>query len=397
MQVLKDLKDGLNPASIAPGSCLSSWDFPVDPCDHVFTRRFTCGFRCGRVVSGSARVTEITLDQAGYSGSLASATWNLPYLHTLDLSYNSFSGSIPDSLSNWTRLRRLVLSKNSLSGPVPDSLGSLSLLEELYLDDNRLAGHIPSGFNRLIGLKRLELQRNNFSGEFPDLGSLKNLYFLDASDNRIAGNVPSSTLPSSLVELSMRNSDLVGGVPTSLGGLVALQVLDLSHNELSGGVSSAVFDHPSLEQLTLSHNNLTSLEEPRGVGLRGRLIAVDLSHNRLGGLLPAFMAFMPRLSAVSLEHNQFTGMIPSQYALRAAVPAADGTSSFERLLVGGNYLFGPIPGPLMGLKPGTANVSLVDNCFYRCPDLFFFCRGGGQKSLVDCKSFRPFIPSINKQ
>lgn len=190
----------------------------------------------------------------------------------------------------------------------------------------------------------------------------------------------------------MRNNDLVGDVPTSLGGLVVLQVLDLSHNELSGRVSSAVFDHPSLEQLTLSHNNLTSLEEPRGVGLRSRLIAVDLSHNRLGGLLPAFMAFMPRLSAVSLEHNQFTGMIPSQYALRAAVPGADGTSSFERLLLGGNYLFGPIPGPLMGLKPGTANVSPVDNCLYQCPDLFFFCRSGEQKSSVDCKSFRPFIP-----
>ncbi|KAF3446391.1 hypothetical protein FNV43_RR11570 [Rhamnella rubrinervis] len=325
MQVLKDLKNGLNPTSITPGSCLSSWDFTVDPCDHIFTQRFTCGFRCDRLVSGTARITEITLDQVRYSGSLASATWNLPYLQSLDLSYNSFSGSIPGSFSNLTQLRRLSLSKNSLSGFIPDSLGALSSRRALSRYDNQITGKVPS------------------------------------------------TLPSSLVELSIRSNDLAGDVTSSLSRLVVLQVLDPSHNKLSGRVSSVVFDHPSLEQLTLSHNNFTSLEAPRNMGLDSRLIAVDLSHNKLRGLLPAFMAFMAKLSAVSLEHNEFTGMIPSQYALRAAVPGA-GTSSFERLLLGRNYLFGPIPGPFMGLKPGSANVSLVDNCLYRCPDMFFFCQ-----------------------
>ncbi|KAH7524158.1 hypothetical protein FEM48_Zijuj06G0089500 [Ziziphus jujuba var. spinosa] len=390
MQVLKDLKNGLKTGSITPGSCLSSWDFSVDPCDHIFTQRFTCGFRCDRIVSGSARVTEITLDQVGYSGSLASTSWNLPYLHTLDLSFNSFSGEIPDSFANLSRLRHLSLSENSLTGFVPDSLGDLSLLEEIYLDGNYLRGPIPSSFNRLISLKRLELQGNNFCGEIPILDSLKELYFLDASDNHISGEVP-SPLPTSLVELSIRNNNLEGDMPSGFGNLVVLQVLDLSHNELSGRVSSFLFDHPSLQQLTLSHNNFTSMGAPYNMGVNSRLIALDLSHNKLRGLLPAFMAFMPKLSALSLEHNEFTGMVPSQYAVKAAIPGA-GTSSFERLLLGGNYLFGPIPGPLMGLKPGSANVSLVDNCLFRCPDIFFFCQGGRQKSLLDCKTFSRFIP-----
>ena len=103
IKVLKDLKNGLNPKSIVPGSCLSSWDFTLDPCDHVFSNHFTCGFRCDRVVSGLFRVTEITLDPAGYS--LTSTTWSLPYLQTLEISDNSFSSSIPDSLSSSTRLR----------------------------------------------------------------------------------------------------------------------------------------------------------------------------------------------------------------------------------------------------------------------------------------------------
>ncbi|OMO75302.1 hypothetical protein COLO4_26202 [Corchorus olitorius] len=391
IQVLKDLKNGLDQNSIAPGSCLSSWDFSFDPCDNIFSDHFTCGLRCDRIVSGSARVTEITIDPVGYSGSLNSTSWNLPYLQILDISDNSFSGSIPDSLSNLTRLRRLCLSGNSLSGEIPTALGSLSHLEELYLDNNHLHGPIPSSFNNLTRLKRLEIQQNDISGEFPDLGSLKNLYFLDASDNNISGGVP-ATLPESLVELSIRNNKLSGNIPENIGSIRFLQVLDLSHNILSGAILSVLFDHPSLEQLTLSYNNFSFLQIPGNMGLNSNLIALDLSYNQLRGFLPAFMASMPKLSALSLEHNKFTGMIPAHYALKAAIPGNSNTSSFERLLLGGNYLFGPIPGPFLGLKPGSAEVSLVDNCLYRCPDAFFFCKGGNQKSLVDCKSFGPSIP-----
>ncbi|KAJ0025404.1 hypothetical protein Pint_09058 [Pistacia integerrima] len=364
IKVLKDLKKGLDPSSIAPGSCLSSWDFSLDPCDYLFSEHFTCGFRCDRIFSGASRVTEITLDPVGYAGSLTSTNWDLPYVQTFDISDNSFSGSVPHSLSRLTRLHRLSLSRNSLSGEIPDSLGSLSHLEELYLDNNHFQGLIPSSFNNLKSLKRLEIQQNNISGEFPFLSSLKNLYFLDASDNNFTGNIPSA-LPSSLVEFSIRNNNLEGNLPENVRDLEYLQVLDLSHNKLSGPIVSVLFDHPSLQQLTLSHNNLH--------------------------VFTTFMASMPKLSALSLEHNKFTGMIPSQYALKVAVPGGN-RSSFERLLLGGNYLFGPIPGVLMGMKPGYANVSLVDNCLYRCPETFFFCQGGNQKSLVDCKSFAPMIP-----
>ncbi|XWS21004.1 hypothetical protein CRYUN_Cryun30bG0017600 [Craigia yunnanensis] len=387
VQVLKDLKNGVDPRTIAHGSCLSSWDFSLDPCDNIFSDHFTCGLRCDRIVSGSARVTEITIDPVGYSGSLTSTSWNLPYLQTLDISDNSFSGSIPDS-SNLTRLRRLCLSGNSLSGEIPVFLGSLSHLEELYLDNNDLHGPIPSSFNNLTSLKRLEIQQNDISGEFPNLDSLKNLYYLDASDNNISGG---ATLPGSLVELSIRNNKLGGNIPDNIENMRFLQVLDLSHNKLSGSILSVLFDHPSLEQLTLSYNSFSFLQVPGDMGLNSNLIALDLSYNELRGFLPAFMASMPKLAALSLEHNKFTGMIPAQYALKAAVPG-NSTSSFERLLLGGNYLFGPIPGPLLGLKPGSAEVSLVDNCLYRCPEAFFFCRGGDQKSLVDCKRFEPAIP-----
>ncbi|KAL1217044.1 LRR receptor-like serine/threonine-protein kinase FLS2 [Cardamine amara subsp. amara] len=389
---LKDFKNSVDVKSISPGSCLSTWDFSLDPCDSLFSDTFMCGFRCDSVVSGSGRVTDLSLDQAGYSGSLSSVSFNLPYLQTLDLSGNSFSGPLPDSLSNLTRLTRLVVSGNSFSGSIPDSLGSMSVLEELLLDSNHLDGSVPASFKGLYSLKRLEIQLNNISGEFPDLSSLKNLYYIDASDNRISGRIPSS-LPESVVQISMRNNLIQGTIPESFRYLKSLEVIDLSHNKLSGSISSFIFTHQTLQQLTLSFNGFTSLDSPyySPLGLPSELISVDLSNNQIQGTLPLFMGLLPKLSALSFENNHFSGMIPTQYVWKTVSPGSN-FAGFQRLLLGGNFLFGVVPGLLMTLKPGSANVQLAGNCFSWCPATLFFCQGQEQRSPTECRKFSRIIP-----
>ncbi|KAL1332940.1 hypothetical protein HN51_061704 [Arachis hypogaea] len=395
-QVLKELKNKIDPSSLTPGSCVSSWNFTVDPCDNLFTEKFTCGFRCDSVVSGLSRVTELSLDQAGYSGSLSSIFWNLPYLETLDVSNNYFSGQIPESFSNLTRLSRLSLSRNSFTGEIPSSLGFLSMLEELYLDNNNLEGTIPESFNNgLKSLKRLEIQFNNLNGELPkNFDSLKNLNYLDLSDNGVTGKLPEA-LPEFLVQISMRNNAFSGCLqPESFTKLKYLEVLDLSYNNFSGSVPFSLFQIPSLEQLTLSFNKFSSMNLASRYALdylQSGLIAVDLSNNEIEGFLPMFLAMMPKLASLSMENNKLSGMIPTQFALKTVLPEP-GVSPFERLLLGGNFLFGGIPSPLMALKPGSANVRLVGNCLYRCPLIFFFCQGGKQKSYQECKRFGHFIP-----
>lgn len=390
IEVLKQLKNSVDPNSMTPGSCLISWDFSVDPCDNLGGEKFTCGLRCDILISSVSRVTELALDQWNYSGSLTSVSWNLPYLQTLDLTNNAFTGSVPESLSNLTRVQRIGLSRNLLSGSIPTSLGSLSNIEELYLDNNFLEGTIPQSFNGLKNLKRLEFQGNKLTGLFPELGQLNNLNFIDASDNAISGQLP-ATFPASLIQLSMRNNSIEGNIPASLTGLNFLQVIDLSRNKLGGSVPASLFTHPSLEQLTLSYNQFGSIQEPGSSFQNSQLIAADLSNNEIRGLLPGFLGLMPRLSSISLENNKLSGMIPTQYALKMVFPG-QGVSQFERLLLGGNYLFGPIPGPLLDLKPGSVTVRLGDNCLYRCPLRLFLCEGGEQKSLSECQAFGPIIP-----
>lgn len=385
IEALKQLKQNINLNSMNPGSCVSTWDFTFDPCENLFSEKFTCGFRCDVVVSQLSRVTELGLDQAGYSGSLSSIAWeNLPYLETLDFSNNYFTGLIPDSFSNLTRLSRLSLSSNSFTGEIPSSIGtSLVNLQELYLDNNNLQGTIPSSFNNLKSLTRLELQRNNLTGKITDLGSLVNLYHMDLSDNAFSEN-PSS-FPVSLVQISIRNNNISGGLASeTFKNMMYLQVVDFSSNKINGYVPSIFFHLPSLQQLTLSFNEFSSIEAPYGTqSLQSELIAVDLSNNQLQGFLPAFLAFLPRLSSLSLENNRFTGLIPVQFALKTVFPET-GMAPFGRLLLGGNYLLGGIPRPLLVLKQDSANVSLVDNCLFRCPHVFFFCQGGQQKSSSEC-------------
>lgn len=103
------------------------------------------------------------------------------------------------------------------------------------------------------------------------------------------------------------------------------------------------------------------------------------------------MGLMPRLSALSLENNELTGPIPPEYVLKV-LGTGSGLGQFERLLLGGNYLFGAIPGGFLDLKAGSLTVRLGDNCLYRCPMRFFFCEGGVQKSFTQCRAFGPIIP-----
>ncbi|KAK9948490.1 hypothetical protein M0R45_004063 [Rubus argutus] len=167
-QVLKQLKNGLDPNSVSQGSCISSWDFSLDPCDSLFSDRFTCGFRCDLVDdSGVSRVTEIGIDQAGYSVS------------------------------------------------------------RLFLDNNHLDGSIPPSLNNLVSLNRLEIQANRLGGEFPKLDSQQPL-LLRRQQQRNHPVKFRPPIPSLVDSISNADNSLVGTVPRKpLQQLGSLQVLDL--------------------------------------------------------------------------------------------------------------------------------------------------------------------------
>ena len=90
----------------------------------------------------------------------------------------------------------------------------------------------------------------------------------------------------SLSRLVLRDNQLGGPIPSELGSLSSLVVLELDENELTGPI-------------------------PPELGNLSNLIHLDLSHNQLTGQIPPELGNLPNLGLLYLQYNQLTGPIPS--------------------------------------------------------------------------------------
>ncbi|KAG8071622.1 hypothetical protein GUJ93_ZPchr0006g42518 [Zizania palustris] len=389
---LAALRAAVDPSSVPAHSCLASWGSARDPC-----RDFLCGLRCYVPPNSSYhRVISVSLEPgAGYVGTLPATVFtSLPFLEYLSVTDNRFDGKLPAGIPLQQSLRFLDLSRNAFSGEIPGSLFTLATsLEEIDLSRNAFSGRIPPQIASLVVLRRLELENNFLTGNLPRMEKMLSLAYLDVTGNALSGSVRDALgqLPGSIVSVVAMNNSFAGPLPAAfLAALPALAVLDLTSNAVTGAVPGAVFVHPSLEELKLPDNHLDSVEAAPDGGASSQIEVLNLGGNRLTGRLPGFLAAMPKLRMVSLDRNRFTGGIPKHYAVRVtAENATDKWVPFARLMLQGNYLCGALPSQLRQLKEEDAVVSLADNCFRRCPHMFFFCQGAPQKSDATCPKCYP--------
>lgn len=348
ISALKAFKASIKPSSIQPWSCLASWDFTAtDPCALPRRTHFTCGLLCS---SDSTRVTQLTLDPAGYSGQLTPLISQLTQLTILDLSDNYFFGPIPASISSLSNLQMLTLRSNSFSSSVPDSLTQLKNLDSLDLSYNSLSGSLPKNTFLMSSLRRLDLSYNKLTGSLPKL-------------------------PPNLSELALKNNVLSGVITkNSFDGLTQLEVIELSENSFTGTLEAWFFLLPALQQVNLSNNTLTRVGISKPVDGRSDLVAVDLGFNKIQGYLPVNFADYPMLSSLSMRYNRLRGGIPLEFSHK---------KSLKRLFLDGNFLIGKAP---IGFFSGDVPVAgrLGDNCLQGCPVSSQLC-SPSQKSYSVCK------------
>ncbi|GLT65180.1 hypothetical protein SLA2020_376260 [Shorea laevis] len=308
-------------------------------------------------------VTSISLSKNRFNGSISSlCTISGGKLQFLDVSHNQLFGKLPDCMMQWTSLVILNLANNNLFGKIPSSIGSLYRLESLGLQSNNFSGEIPWSLGNCSALQFLDLNYNSFSGKIPTwIGErLSSLIFLLLRSNNFSGGIPLQLCwLTNLTLLDLSNNNLSGNIPSCIhnlttlaqqessahdhyfidshpdvkfaqrvsyvdkasvmwkgmerdyenGNLKTLKIIDLSSNKLTGVIPVHISVLFELVELNLSRNQLTG-RIPSDMGQMRQLESLDLSLNQLSGHLPGSMSQLNFLSTLNLSYNYFSGRIP---------------------------------------------------------------------------------------
>ncbi|KAE8670512.1 putative LRR receptor-like serine/threonine-protein kinase [Hibiscus syriacus] len=276
----------------------------------------------------------LSLAGNNFSGSIPDTISGLASILSLDLSRNTLSGMLPTSLTELNELLYLNLSFNQFTKSIPKGFELISSLQVLDLRGNMLdvslsgeffllsnASHVDFSMNMLQSsssqkllpgisesIKFLNLSHNQLTGslvgeaELQLFGSLK---VLDLSYNQLSGELPGFNFAYDLQVLKLSNNRFTGFIPNVLlkGDSLLLTELDLSGNNLTGPISMIM--STNLQTLNLSSNGIMG-ELPL---LTGSCVVLDLSNNKLEGNLTR-MSKWGNIEYLDLSQNRLTGLIP---------------------------------------------------------------------------------------
>ena len=181
---------------------------------------------------------------------------------------------------------------------------------------------------------------------------------LTANGKGLAGSIPSEL--GNLTDLTILNlsgNKLGGPIPAELGDLTNLTIFYLHNNELSGSIPSELGDLNVLTEVYLNGNELTGPIPPELSNLI-KLSVLNLGGNKLSGSIPSELGDLNVLTEVYLNGNELTGSIPPELSnliklsvlnlhcntLTGAVPPELGNAAFlTTLTIGGNHFTEPLP------------------------------------------------------
>ena len=117
--------------------------------------------------------------------------------------------------------------------------------------------------------------------------------------------------------MALGKNNFQGQLPSWLGGLNRLRLLDLSDNEFEGTIPPAFSQLSSLEHISLQNNNLNG--SISALGPLDRLSIVDVSSNSFSSTIPEglFANCSDKIFA-DFGHNDFIGKLPETFAQRAS-------------------------------------------------------------------------------
>ncbi|CAL4970434.1 unnamed protein product [Urochloa decumbens] len=298
----------------------TDWDFSVDPCSasgnwvnsptKFLISNVTCD--CSFKNHTECHIISLQLRRQNLSGVLPEEVLNLTYLRHLDLPRNFIQGPIPVS---WASLPvfNVSLQGNRISGRLPKELGRMPMLRSIVLEGNQIEGPIPPELGNIISLERFFISANNITGELPTTFSrLTNMTDFRIDGTSISGKIPSFIKNWQRVNrIDMQGTLMTGPIPQEISllrNLTELRVTDLSGPSMKfPPLQNAVH----LTELVLRNCSIYG-EIPSYLGLMQYLKVLDISFNKLTGQIPINFGGMAALQYLDISYNYFTGNPPSE-------------------------------------------------------------------------------------
>lgn len=241
---------------------------------------------------------------------------NLIDLLYLDLSNNKLD-MLPPQIRRLTTVQVIRLSNNPLHHFQLKQLPSMTALRVLHMRcTHRTLDNIPPTLDDLDNLQDVDFSFNDLPAVPDCLYKLKNLRKLDISNNQIKKIDPGDTAWDKLETLNISSNQLTA-LPEQLVRMVKLQRLYASDNQLTfEGIPSGIGKLVQLQVLNLSHNKLELI--PEGVSRCVRLQRLKLNDNRLI-TLPDSIHLLPDLRELDLHNNEELVMPPKPNEQRKAL------------------------------------------------------------------------------
>lgn len=240
---------------------------------------------------------------------------------------------------------------NNLIGNIPVEVNYFSQLKTFNLYYGKLSGYIPS-LEALVKLEQIDFDGNELSGDVPEsifnLPNLRNLFLLN--NKGLTGAIPDIRGDSKMENLSLYECSLSGPLPTSLGSVSTLQLLQLKDNDFTGTIPVSLFELSELHTLGLHGNRLGGTVPDFPTGSGAKLQTLSLGNNLFEGPLPSGMGGLTSLKFLYVQGNSLTGSV------------GDGIMSLpllEQLWLHSNGFSGELPN--VGLLPATIKDLFLDN------------------------------------
>ncbi|XP_051199078.1 uncharacterized protein [Lolium perenne] len=240
---------------------------------------------------------------------------------------------------------------------------------ELDLQDVSLNGTLDElDFSAFPHMKELRLNNNGLHGTIPTgIGNLTSLVILEIDTNPyLRGAIPRSIGQlKNLVQLQLAFLGLDGTLPEEVGNLTSLEALQLNSVTLTGSIPVTIGMLVKLDSLDLAHNNLTG-SIPLEIGNMTKLLLMDFSWNYLEGQLPSSMSHLAKLQYLALSGNQLGGHI---------FPELGNSSLLDTIEIAKNNFSGLFPssvcqrGALKTISAGYNGFTGIQQTFQNCTTL----------------------------